>query len=162
VPSFDIVSELNFQEVDNAVNQARKEISTRFDFRGSKSEIQYENKEIRLIGDDDYKMKSVRDILESKLVKRGVSLKALDYQKEEEGSMGAKKQLIKLISGLSKEKAKEVVASIKDSKLKVQPAIQGEQVRVTSKSIDELQMVIQHLKSKELGVALQFINMRSS
>src|SRR5579872_1475658 len=123
MPSFDIVSEINLQEVDNAVNQAKKEILTRYDFRGSKSEVSLEKDEIKIIADDDYKLKAVKDILESKLVKRGVSLKALDYQKVEEASMDTKRQLIKLVNGLSKEKAKEVVATIKDSKLKVQPAI---------------------------------------
>src|SRR5258708_256163 len=146
MPSFDIVSEVNLQEVDNAINQARKELSTRYDFRGSKSEIQFDNNEIKIIGDDDYKLRAVKDILESKLLKRGVSLKSLDYQKEEDASMGTKRQVAKLINGLSKEKAKEIVALIKDSRLKVQPAIQDEQVRVTSKSIDELQSVIAALK----------------
>src|SRR6516164_914343 len=117
MPSFDIVSEINLQEVDNAVNQAKKEISTRYDFRGSKSEVSLDKEGIKIVADDDYKLKALKDILESKLTKRGVSLKALDYQKVEEGSMNAKKQLVKLINGLSKEKAKEVVAVIKDSKL---------------------------------------------
>jgi uncharacterized protein YajQ (UPF0234 family) len=161
MPSFDIVSEINLQEVDNAVNQAKKEISTRYDFRGSKSEVSLDKEGIKIVADDDYKLKALKDILESKLTKRGVSLKALDYQKVEEGSMNAKKQLVKLINGLSKEKAKEVVAVIKDSKLKVQAAIQDEQVRVTSKSIDELQTTISTLKAKDVGVPLQFINMRS-
>jgi cyclic-di-GMP-binding protein len=161
MPSFDIVSEVNFQEVDNAVNQAKKEISTRYDFRGSKSEIVYENKEIKFVADDDYKLRAMKDILESKLTKRGVSLKSLDYQKEEEGSMGAKKQTAKLINGLTKEKAKEIIAVIKDTRLKVQPTIHDEQVRVSAKSIDDLQSVIQTLKSKDVGVPLQFNNMRA-
>ena len=159
--TFDVVSELNMQEVDNAVNQARKEISTRFDFRGSKSELNLENKEIKIIADDDYKLRALKDILESKLTKRGVSLKVLDYQKEEEGAMGTKKQLVKLVDGLTKEKAKEVVALIKEAKFKVQPTIQEDLVRVSSKSIDELQTVISMLKSKDVGVPLQFVNMRS-
>lgn len=161
MPSFDIVSEVNFQEVDNAVNQAKKEIATRYDFRGSKSEIVYENKEIKILADDDYKLGAIKDILASKLTKRGVSLKSLDYQKEEEASMGAKRQVAKLINGLTKEKAKEIIAIIKDTRLKVQPAIHDEQVRVTGKSIDDLQTVIQTLKSKDVGVPLQFNNMRS-
>ena len=161
MPYFDIVSEINLQEVDNAVNQAKKEISTRYDFRGSKSEVTLDKEGIKILADDDYKLKALKEILESKLIKRGVSLKALDYQKVEEASMSAKKQLVKLINGLSKEKAKEVVAVIKDSKLKVQPSIQDEQVRVTSKSIDELQATISALKAKDVGVPLQFINMRS-
>jgi uncharacterized protein YajQ (UPF0234 family) len=161
MPSFDVVSKLDLQEVDNAVNQAKKEISTRYDFRGSKTEIQLEKDQIKLLADDDYKLKALKEILEAKLIKRGVSLKALDYQKEEEASMGAKRQIVKLLNGLSKEKAKEVVALIKDGKYKAQPAIQDDLVRVTSKSIDELQTVIQVLKSKDVGVPLQFVNMRS-
>lgn len=161
MPSFDIISEVNFQEVDNAVNQAKKELAARYDFRGSKSEITYENKEIKILGDDDYKLRALKDILESKLSKRGISLKALDYQKEEEASMGAKRQVAKLINGLSKEKAKEIIKVIKDTKLKVQPAIMDELIRVNSKSIDELQTVIQTLKGKDVGVPLQFVNMRS-
>jgi cyclic-di-GMP-binding protein len=161
MPSFDIVSEVNFQEVDNAVNQAKKELSTRYDFRGSKSEIQYEKDEIKLLGDDDYKLDALKNILETKLMKRGVSIRSLDYQKIEEASMGAKRQVAKLINGLSKEKAKEVVAAIKDTRLKVQPAINDNLVRVTSKSIDELQEAIAQLKAKDLGVPLQFKNMRS-
>lgn len=161
MPSFDIVSEVNKQEVDNAVNQARKEIATRFDFRGSKSEIQYENDEIKIVADDDYKLKAVKDILETKLVKRGVSIQVLDYQKEEDASLGTKRQVAKLVNGISKEKAKEVTAIIRDSRLKVQPAIQDDRVRVTGKSIDDLQTVIQLVKSKNLGIPLQFVNMRS-
>lgn len=161
MPSFDIVSEVNMQEVDNAINQARKEISTRYDFRGSKAEIGFENNEIKLVGDDDYKMKALKDILHSKLTKRGVDLKALDYQKEEDAALGLKRQAVKLISGLSKEKAKEIVKFIKEEKSKVQPAINGDLVRVTSKSIDELQNVISRMKSADLGVPLQFTNMRS-
>lgn len=161
MPSFDIVSEINFQEVDNAINQVKKEISTRYDFRGTKSEIQFENNEIKLVGDDDTRLRALKDILESKLTKRGVSLKAVDYQKVEEGSMNSKKQVAKLVNGLSKEKAKEVIAVIKDARLKVQPSIVDDQVRVSSKSIDELQTVMQMLKAKDVGVPLQFKNMRS-
>lgn len=161
MPSFDIVSEVNFQEVDNAINQAKKELSTRYDFRGSKSEIQFENNEIKIIGDDDTKLRAVKDILESKLTKRGVSLKAIDYQKVEEASLSTKRQVAKLVNGLTKEKAKEIVAVIKDTKLKVQPSIVDDQVRVAGKSIDDLQQVIQMLKSKDVGVPLQFKNMRS-
>ena len=161
MPSFDIVSEVNMQEVDNAVNQAKKELSTRYDFRGSKSELLLEKEEIKITADDDYKLKAIKEILESKMVKRGVSLKALDYQKEEDSAMGLKKQMIKLVKGISKEKAKEVISLIKDTRLKVQPAIQDEQIRVTAKSIDDLQEIIALLKAKDVGVPLQFINMRS-
>src|ERR1700677_4225341 len=102
MPSFDIVSEVNYQEVDNAINQVKKELATRYDFRGTKSEIQFENNEIKLVGDDDTRLRALKDILESKLTKRGVSLKSVDYQKVEEGSMNSKRQLAKLINGLSK------------------------------------------------------------
>jgi cyclic-di-GMP-binding protein len=161
MPSFDIVSELNLQEVDNAVNQAKKELATRYDFRGSKAEIQLEKEEIKILADDDYKLKALKEILESKLTKRGVSLKVLDYQKEEEASMGAIRQVVKLINGIQKEKAKEISTYIRDLKLKVQPSIMDEQLRVTAKNIDDLQTVIQALKAHDLGVALQFKNMRS-
>jgi cyclic-di-GMP-binding protein len=161
MPSFDIVSELNMQEVDNAVNQTKKEMSTRYDFRGAKAELSLEKDEIKILADDDYKLKAIKDILESKLVRRGVSLKAIDYQKVEDAAMGALKQTAKLIQGLSKEKAKEIVSIIKDTKLKVQPAIQDNQVRVTGKKIDDLQEAIQTLKAKDVGVPLQFTNMRS-
>jgi uncharacterized protein YajQ (UPF0234 family) len=161
MPTFDIVSEVNFQEVDNAINQARKELSTRYDFRGSKSEILYENNEIKLIGDDETKLRAVKDILESKLSKRGVSLKSIEYQKVEDATLSTKRQVAKLVNGLTKEKAKEIIAVIKDTRLKVQPSIVDEQVRVSGKSIDDLQQVISTLKAKDVGVPLQFKNMRS-
>ncbi|MCC6276943.1 MAG: YajQ family cyclic di-GMP-binding protein [Oligoflexia bacterium] len=161
MPSFDVVSELNLQEVDNAINQARKEVATRYDFRGSKAEINLEKDEIKLVAEDEYKLKALREILESKMIKRGVSIKALEYLKEEDGAMGGRKQTIKLINGLSKEKAKEVVQIIKNGKFKAQPAIQDDVVRVTSKSIDELQTVIATLKNSNFTVPLQFTNMRS-
>jgi uncharacterized protein YajQ (UPF0234 family) len=161
MPSFDIVSEINFQEVDNAINQARKELLTRYDFRGSKSEIQYENNEIKLIGDDETKLRAVKDILETKLTKRGVSLKAIEYQEIEDASLSTKRQVAKLVNGLTKEKAKEIISKIKETKLKVQPSINDELVRVSAKSIDELQEVISFLKAKDVGVPLQFKNMRS-
>jgi len=161
MPSFDIVSEVNRQEVDNAVNQAKKEIGTRYDFRGSKSEINLDKDEITLIGDDDMKMKALREILESKMTKRGVSIKALEYGKEDAIGGDRKKVVVKLINGINKEKAKDIVKKIKDGGFKAQAQIMDEQVRVTSKSIDELQSVIAMLKGQDLGLALQFINMRS-
>jgi len=161
VPSFDIVSELNMQEVDNAVNQVKKEMANRYDFRGAKAEIVLDKEEIRIVADDDYKLGAIKQMLEQKFVKRGVSLKALDYQKVEDASMGTLRQVAKLVKGISKEKAKEICGIIKDSKLKVQPQIQDEQVRVSSKSIDDLQATIAALKAKDVGVPLQFTNMRS-
>lgn len=161
MPSFDVVSEINFQEVDNAINQTKKEVFNRYDFKGSKAEINFENKEIKILADDDYKLQAMKDIMTNKLIKRGIDPKSLDYQKEEEAAMGAKRQVVKLINGISKEKGKEIIAFIKEMKFKAQPSIQDEQVRVTSKSIDELQSIMQALRSKDLGIPLQFINMRS-
>jgi len=161
MPSFDIVSEVDLQEVDNAVQQARKELGQRYDFKGSKSEIEWEGKgDITVLGDDDYKLKAVIDILQGKLVKRGVSLKALDYQSVEDASGGMRRQIIKLQQGISKEKGKEVVKIIKGMKVKVQAQIMEDQVRVTGKKRDDLQAVMQELKGKSLGIDLQFTNMR--
>jgi uncharacterized protein YajQ (UPF0234 family) len=160
MPSFDIVSEINKQEVDNAVNQARKEILNRFDFKGLMAEIILEKDEIKLQTAGE-KLEALKEILQSKLIKRGVSAQALEFQKAEEASMGNKRQTAKLVNGISKEKAKEIVALIKETKTKVQPAIQDERIRVTGKSIDDLQEIIQLLKAKNIGIPLQFINMRS-
>lgn len=162
MPSFDIVSKVETQEVDNAVNQAIKEIQQRYDFKGSKSEIKWDKKEeMTVVGDDDNKLKSVIDILQTKFVKRGVSLKSLEYGKVEEASGGLKRQTIKILQGIPTEKAKEITRIIKDSKLKVQAQIQDEQVRVSGKNIDDLQEVIQLLKGKDLDLNLQYVNMRS-
>lgn len=161
--SFDVVSELDLQEVDNAVNQAQKEIGQRFDFRGGKSELALEKdaKKIKIVADDDMKLRSIHQILEGKLAKRGIDLRALKYGKEEPGSGGVIRQTIELKNGLAKEEAKEVTKAIKDSKLKVQAQVQDEQVRVTAKSIDELQATIQLLKASGLKFPVQFTNMRS-
>ncbi|MBI5234337.1 MAG: YajQ family cyclic di-GMP-binding protein [Deltaproteobacteria bacterium] len=162
MPSFDIVSKVDVQEVDNAVNQAQKELGQRYDFKGSKSGIQWEKKEeITIIGDDDYKLKAVIDIVQTKLVKRGVSLKSLDYGNIEDAGSGTKRQVIKLVQGIPKEKAKAIIKMIKDMNLKVQPQIQEDAVRVTGNKIDDLQTVITTLKSKDLDINLQFVNMRS-
>lgn len=162
MPSFDIVSKVDAQEVDNAVNQAIKEMEQRYDFKGSKSEIKWEKKEeITVIGDNDNKLKTVIDIIQTKLVKRAVSLKALEYGKVEDSSGGLKRQVIKIKQGIPTEKAKEIAKLIKDLNLKVQTQIQDEQIRVTGKKIDDLQEVIQALKSRELDISLQFVNMRS-
>ncbi len=162
MPSFDIVSKVETQEVDNAVNQAIKEIQQRYDFKGSKSEIKWDKKEeITVVGDDDNKLNSVIDILQTKFVKRGVSLKSIEYGKVEEASGGLKRQTIKILQGIPTEKAKEITKIIKDSKLKVQAQIQDEQIRVSGKKIDDLQEVIQMLKGKDLDLNLQYVNMRS-
>jgi uncharacterized protein YajQ (UPF0234 family) len=163
MPSFDVVSELDLQEVDNAVNQTAREIGQRFDFKGGKSEITLDKdaKKIRIVADDDMKLRSIHQVLEGKMAKRGLDLRALKYGKEEAASGNLIRQEAELKTGLDKEAAKKVTAAIKESKLKVTAAIQDEQVRVTSKSIDELQAVIQMLKSKNLEIPLQFVNMRS-
>ncbi|MBI2213659.1 MAG: YajQ family cyclic di-GMP-binding protein [Acidobacteria bacterium] len=160
--SFDVVSKLDMQEVANAILQAKKEIETRFDFKGSKSEIELKEKEseILLSSDDEVKLKSVRDVLEGRLVKRKVHLKSLDYQKVDAASMGTVKQRVKLIQGIDSDKAKAIVKAIKETKLKVQASIQGDQVRVAGKNRDDLQKVIQLLRDGDFGAPLQFVNYR--
>jgi cyclic-di-GMP-binding protein len=160
VSSFDIVSKTDMQEVKNAVDQSTKELAQRFDFKGSKSGITIEGSDLIVVSDDEYKLKSVLDILQSKLVKRGVSLKALSYGPLEEALGGTVRQKIALQQGISSDKAKEIAKAIRDAKLKAQTQIQGDQVRVSSKSKDELQTVIAFLKKQDFGLPLQFINYR--
>ncbi len=160
--SFDIVSKVDLQEVLNAVQQAMKEISQRFDFKDSKSNIELNNdkNEIVIVSDDEYKLKSVIDIFQGKLVKRKVSLKSLIYGKIEPALSGTVKQVITLQQGIPTEKAKEIVKMIKDTKLKVQAEIQKDQVRVRAKKIDDLQSLIRLLKEKDLGIHMEFANYR--
>jgi len=158
--SFDIVSKTDLQEVKNAVDQASKELAQRFDFKGSKSRITLEATDLIVLSDDEYKLKSVQDILQSKLVKRGVSLKALSYGAVEEALGGTVRQKITLQQGISSEKAKEIAKAIRDAKFKVQTQIQGDQVRVLSKDKDELQAVIGFLKGQDFNLPLQFTNYR--
>jgi uncharacterized protein YajQ (UPF0234 family) len=163
MPSFDVVSDLDMMEVENAINQAQKEIATRFDFRGGKSEITLEKeaKKVKLLADDDLKMRAMHQIIEMKMAKRGIDLRCMKYDKEEAASGNMIRQNLELKSGIDKENAKEITKAIKDSKLKVTAQIQDEQVRVTAKSIDELQATIQMLKRTEsIKIPLQFINMR--
>ncbi|MDA8429189.1 MAG: YajQ family cyclic di-GMP-binding protein [Geobacteraceae bacterium] len=160
MPSFDIVSKVDMQEVDNAVNQAIKEIGQRYDFKGSKSQITPEKDSVKILADDDYKLKAVIDVLQSKFLKRNISVKALQYGKVEPASGGLVRQIITVQQGISKEKAKDIIAVIKDAKLKVQAQIQDDQVRVTGKNRDDLQDAIQLLKSKDLDVEMQFLNFR--
>lgn len=160
MPSFDIVSKVDLQEVDNAVNQASKEIAQRYDFKGSKSEITQEKEAIKILADDDYKLKAVIDVLQSKLIKRNIPIKSLDYGKVEQASGGMVRQQITIQQGISKEKGKEIVAAIKESKLKVQGQIQDDQVRVTGKNRDDLQDTIQFLKAKDLDIEMQYTNFR--
>jgi uncharacterized protein YajQ (UPF0234 family) len=160
--SFDVVSKVDLQEVLNAVQQATKEISQRFDFKGSKSSIDLnkDKHEITLVSDDEGKLKTVIDILQTKLVKRGVSLKALSYGKVEQASGNTVRQLVTLQQGIPTEKAKEIVKIIKDTKMKVQAEIQKDQVRIRAKKIDDLQATISLLKGKDLGIHIEFINYR--
>ena len=158
--SFDIVSKTDMQEVRNAVDQTRKELSQRFDFRGSKSSITIEGNDLIVLSDDEYKLKSVLDILQSKMVKRGVSLKALSYGKIEEALAGTVRQKISLQQGISTDKAKEISKAIRDTKLKAQTQIQADQIRISSKSKDELQAVMEFLKDRDFGLPLQFTNYR--
>lgn len=158
--SFDIVSKTEMQEVANAVQQAQKELAQRFDFKGSKSSIELKGEEIELNSDDEGKLRSVIDILESKLVKRGVALKALDYGKLEAAQMGTVRQKAKIVQGIESEKAKAIVKTIKDAKLKVQASIQSDQVRVVGRTKDDLQRAIQLVKGQDYGIPLQFTNYR--
>jgi len=160
--SFDVVSKVDLQEVSNAVQQASKEIATRFDFRGSASKIEFRGNELELVltSDDEHKMKSVVDILETKLVRRGVAVKAIDYGRTEPAAGGTVRQVAKIQQGIPSEKAKEIVKAIKDRKLKVQASIQSDQVRVSSRAKDELQAAIALLKERDFGLPLQFSNYR--
>jgi len=160
--SFDIVSEVNWQEVDNALNQAQKELAQRYDFKGSKSSISYDDKEkkITLIGDDDYKLRAVKDILVDRLTKRNVSPKFLVFGQPEPASGNTLRQVITISNGIPKEKAKEINTIIKDLKLKVQTQVEGEKIRVMSAKKDELQAVITHLRSLDFSLPLSFCNYR--
>ncbi len=163
--SFDVVSSIDVQEVSNAVHQATKEIQTRFDFKGSKSSIAFDGKEIVGAANDEVKLKSVIEILKEKLIKRKVPLNGLLYEKMEEAAANTVRQVAKLQQGIPSEKAKEIVKMIKNSKLrKVQASIQADQVRVTSPNRDDLQEVIKLLRESEgsLGIPLQFTNYRSN
>jgi len=160
--SFDIVSKTDMQEVANAVNQARREVETRYDLKGSKNEILEEKMDLVLTSSDDMKLKAVLDILQSKLHRRGVDLKALTIKDPEPAAGGTVRQRITLQQGIPTDKAKEIVKAIKDAKMKVQASIQADQVRVSGKNRDDLQAVIALLKGKEFGIELQFTNYRST
>ncbi len=160
--SFDVVSKINMSEVTNAVTQAMKEIGQRFDFKGSKSNITQEKDGLVIVSDDEFKLKSVIDILQGKLVKRGVPVKNLTPGKVETALGGTVRQRLALQQGVPTDKAKEIVKAIKDSKIKVQASIQADQVRVSGKSRDDLQSVIALLKGRDFGIELQFENYRSS
>jgi uncharacterized protein YajQ (UPF0234 family) len=158
--SFDVVSKLDLQEVKNAVDQAVKEIGQRFDFKGSASGVRLEDAGIVLVSDDEAKLKSVVKVLEERLVKRSISLKALDYGPVEPAAGGTVRQRAALQQGIPTDKAREIVKAIKGLKIKVQAAIQGDTVRVSGKKRDDLQAVIAHLKEGDYGLPLQFENYR--
>ena len=160
--SFDIVSEIDWQEVDNAINQTRKEILSRYDFKGSKSTIEYSQKDktITILADDDYKSKAIVDMLQNKFVKRSIPLKSLKYKPQEDAGGNMGRQIIEVQQGISKDNAKLIVKLIKDSKMKVQAAIQDEQVRVSSRDKDLLQEAIALVRGAELDFAVQFTNYR--
>jgi uncharacterized protein YajQ (UPF0234 family) len=161
MPSFDIVVNCDLQEVDNAINMAQKEMAGRYDFKGSKSKIEWDKKEeITIVGDDDYKLKAVTEILQGKLIKRGISIKNLEYGKMESAFEGTQRQKIKLKMGIPAEKAKEINKLIKESKIKVQSAFQDEQVRVTGKKRDDLQEAMALVKKADLDLDVHFTNFR--
>ncbi|TVX93919.1 YajQ family cyclic di-GMP-binding protein [Paenibacillus agilis] len=158
--SFDITSKTDLQEVSNAITQAEREIATRFDFKGSKSAMSLEKEELVLVSDDDYKLKSLIDILESKLIKRGVSIKNMDFGKIEPASGGTVRQRVRLKQGIEQDVSKKINVLIRDSKLKVKSQIQGDQLRVTGKNKDDLQSVMKLLREANLPLDLQFTNYR--
>jgi hypothetical protein len=148
------------QELNNAIQQAEKEIANRFDLKGTKSEVTLEKQELVVCSDDEYKLKSVIDILQSKMVKRGISLKHLEYGKIEPAAGSTVRQRIKLRQGIDQDNAKKINTLIRDSRLKVKSQIMGDQIRVSGKSKDDLQSVIRMLKEADLPLELQFVNMR--
>ncbi|PYM93141.1 MAG: YajQ family cyclic di-GMP-binding protein [Candidatus Rokuibacteriota bacterium] len=159
--SFDIACKIDMQEVTNALDQARREISTRYDLKGSKCEVTLEKTDITVLAPDDMKVKALVDILQSRLHKRGVPLKALTYGDVEPAAGGVLRQKISLQQGIPIERAREIVRLIKDTKIRVQASIQEDQVRVSGKNRDDLQKIIAMLREKDLGIALQFTNYRS-
>src|SRR5262245_2779089 len=160
MPSFDVVCKLDLQEVDNAINQTLKEVGQRFDFKGTPTEVRRDANAVHLRSADDFKVRALADILREKLARRQVPLKALAEQPIEPGPAGSAKQQITLQEGIATDKAREIVKLIKDAKLKVQAAIQADQVRVSGKKRDDLQAVIKLLRDRDLGIAMQFVNFR--
>ena len=160
--SFDIVSEVDLQEVDNAVNQAKKELTQRYDFKGSKASIDYDRREkkITLVADNDFKLKALTDILSGRMAKRQISIKSLKFNNPEDAFEGYLRQVVDICVGIDKEKAKELNVIIKGLKLKVQTQIEGEKIRVSSGKKDDLQVVIEHLKKIDFPIALSFCNYR--
>jgi hypothetical protein len=159
--SFDVACKIDLNEVHNAVNQTMKEVRQRFDFKGSLSEVSLEGNELALVSEDEYRLRALIEILEGRLVKRGVSLKALSFGKVESAAGGTVRQRIAIQQGIPAEKAKEIIRFIKDTKLKVQPSIQGDAVRVSGRDRDVLQEVISRLREQDFGIEMQFTNYRS-
>ena len=160
MPSFDVVCKLDLQEVDNAINQTLKEVGQRFDFKGTPTEARREEFALHLRSADDFKVRALADILREKLAKRQVPLRALQEGPLEPGPAGSAKQRLDLQQGIAIEKAREIVKLVKDTKMKVQVAIQGDQVRVSGKKRDDLQAVMKLLREHDLGIAMQFVNFR--
>src|SRR5215475_14426014 len=160
MPSFDLVCKLDLQEVDNAINQTLKEVGQRFDFKGTPTEVLREDHAIHLRSSDDFKVRALGDILREKLARRQVPLKALREHPVEPGPSGSAKQRLDLQEGIEVEKAREIVKLVKETKLKVQAAIQGDQVRVSGKKRDDLQAAIAMLRGRDLGIAMQIVNFR--
>jgi cyclic-di-GMP-binding protein len=158
--SFDIVSKVEFSEVTNAITLTMKEIGTRYDFKGSKSEVSLDKEDLVLISDDEYKMDQLKDVLFSKMIKRGIPIKNLDYGKIERASGGTIRQRATLVQGIDKENAKKINTIIKNSGVKVKTQIQDDQVRVTGKDRDDLQKIISLMREADLSVDVQFINYR--
>jgi len=160
MPSFDIVSQVNSMEIENAVNQARKELANRFDFKGSKAEIVLEKNEIKLSAEDQFKLKALAEIVMGKLAKRQISLKNVEKGEPDVSPLGHARQVIKIKQGIEQTVAKQVTGLIREKKFKVTTQIQGEEIRVTGKSKDDLQAVIAAVRAGEFAVALQFQNFR--
>jgi len=158
--SFDIVSKVDLPEVSNGINIALKEIQTRYDFKGSKSDLKLEKEEIILISDDDYKLEQLKDVLITKLIKRGVPIKNIDYGKVENASGGTVRQRASLVQGIDKDNSKKINTIIKNTGLKVKSQIQDDQIRVTAKSRDDLQQIIAAIRAADLPIEVQFINYR--
>lgn len=160
MPSFDIVSEVDLQEVDNALNQALKEIGTRYDFKGSKCDLKRDQAQITATADNDFKLEQMLEVLRGKLTRRQVDAKSLEYGKVEPASGGTVRQVVTVRQGVDQETARSIVKQIKESKIKVQAAIQGEQVRVTGKKRDDLQQVIALIKEAPFDLPMQYVNFR--
>ena len=160
MPSFDIVSQVNTMEIENAVNQARKELANRFDFKNSKWEIVLEKTEIKLTADNEFKVRTLNEIVVGRLAKRGISMKSIEQAEPDISPLGHARQSIKIKQGIESAVAKEITGFIRDGKFKVTTQIQGDEVRVNSKSRDELQTVIAAVRTHEFPVAVQFVNFR--